>query len=133
MSTIEQRVSDAILDLEERLADGIDWRTALRKTAKEYDLRDEVLCVRGEKALGPLHLVKVKADRRAENARTQRELERAIDAHVDEDAPQSMSDWLLRKLGREATADELWFAFDRYAERWVRKHAHKYRKHHAVY
>ncbi|MBC3943121.1 hypothetical protein [Sphingomonas albertensis] len=119
--TIERRLADAIADLEERLCEGQAVANALAETAEEYDLKSHILGLRASNVLGDLSLVKDKSDARIAAARRAGALRDAIDAYTDEDADCSMRDWLISRLGRAPSYEELLAAYERSTERWFAK------------
>jgi hypothetical protein len=125
--TIEQRLRDAILDVQGMLAEGLPKDVAVEEAASTYSLGKAVLEERATKALGPLDLVHECVSRQAAAAREQSASKAAIHAYASSGSEQPAWEWLASRLGRPPTYEEHREALSRSMERWLTAHANELR------
>ena len=106
MSSIEQRLADAISDVEGLINEGKLPDDAVTQASSEYDLRPDVLSARAEKALGNLNRLRDKNEAKAAQTKADYVAKRAIFdfAHSDHDA--EWSAWFHARVGRHPTRGE---------------------------
>lgn len=108
MKKIEERVADAISELEDLLMSGQLPEDAIPIAAKTEDLRPEVLRLRAEKALGDLQAVKAKNDLQAKRIAEQRKAKSSIYEFAEMDKVNAdFPNWFEQKTGRLPTQAEI--------------------------
>lgn len=107
MKTIEQRVADAIDELEALLTSGQLPENAVPAAARLEDLKPDVLRFRAERVLGDLQAVKAKNDLRAERIAQQQKARTALYEFADSQrAFTEFPDWFEARTGRPPTETE---------------------------
>src|SRR5687767_9468373 len=107
MKSIEDRVADAIAELEALLASGEPPDDAIPVAAKFENLRPEVLKLRAEKVLGDLRAVKAKNDVRSERIAEQQRAKKAIYEFAEMDKVfKDFPNWFAERTGRQPTKAE---------------------------
>ena len=107
MKTIEERVADALAELEALLADGEVPEDAIPAAARMENLKPEVLRVRAERALGDLRTVKAKNDLRTARIAQQQKAKKALYEFADTNkAYTDFPDWFEDRIGRPPTKAE---------------------------
>lgn len=101
MKTIEQRLADAIEELESLLSEGEAPEDAVSLAAASEHLKPEVLQQRAEKALGDLRAVKAKNDARADRIAQEHKAKRAIYEFAEMDKVYAdFPRWFSERIGR---------------------------------
>jgi gamma-glutamyl:cysteine ligase YbdK (ATP-grasp superfamily) len=100
--TIEQRVTDAILDLESLLSSGATVEAALVEASSDYGLKPEVLRVRAEAIIGNLKTFASRVEKNHRDVQKTREAQQRaveIQAAVQQRFGNIPSRWSLADLG----------------------------------
>jgi hypothetical protein len=122
MSTIEERVRDALEDLRDLLAEGREISGAIAEAAEAYELKADVLQVRALKAFGELTTVRGRVDAaKSEGARKFRlrsAIERYRTACLQDDVPGG-AEWLRDEVGDDLSEDERQAALRECMDIWM--------------
>jgi hypothetical protein len=106
MTSVEQRMADALSDLEAMLNDGMSPDKAILAAATEYSFKPEALNFRAQKVLGELHSVRARNVRRNEMLMREHKAETAISRYLTENPDSNFPDWFEAQVGRPATKAE---------------------------
>src|SRR3546814_3658221 len=115
--TIEQRIGDAISDLQSLLSEGREIESAIQEIGSEYDLKVEALEDRAIKVLGPLEDVfpKAKYERfyaaasvEIEECKKNRWKHSAANAFDTDGRVLNIAEYLASSLGRKLSDHEIW-------------------------
>lgn len=108
MKPIDERVADAISELEELLSGGQSPDEAICTAAKGEALKPEVLRIRAEKVLGDLRLVKQKNDEQADRIRKAAAAKKALYEFAEmESVYIDFPNWFFERVGRNPSSDEV--------------------------
>ena len=104
--TIEQRLTDALSDLEASLNEGTPVDDALASCAADYGLKVEVLRGRAEKIFGELSSLRKRNLKKAEILAREHRAETAIERYLAEDPDANFPSWFEAEVGRAPTKIE---------------------------
>jgi len=104
--SVEQRLTDALSDLEVMLNDDRPPDEAVAVCAEDYGFKSEVLKLRAQKVLGDLDSVHERSLRKAQILKREHKAERAIDLYLVENPDSNFPEWFEAEVGRAPTKAE---------------------------
>jgi hypothetical protein len=114
--SIEQRISEALSDVEAMLCAGSLPEEAIAACADDYGFKAEVLKLRAQKALGNLGSVRERSLRQAQMLKREHKADKAVDRYLTENPGTNFPEWFEAEVGRPPTTAEHHHFTDRYME-----------------
>jgi hypothetical protein len=115
MMSVEQRMNDALSDLEAMLNEGRLPEEAITACAADYGFKSTVLKLRAQNVFGDLGSVRERSLKQAQVLMREHKAEKAIDRYLTENPDANFPEWFEAEVGRPPTKAER----DEFSERYM--------------